>query len=485
MLKQLMIINNEFRESERGEYISVINPATEEKIGEVPVASKKQIDDAARAAFEAFKEWSTLASFERSNFLHKAADIVEKKAEEIGEILTSEEGKPLKEAVSEVKGSAEAIRYFAEGAKRIFGEIIPLNQVDIESMVVKQPIGVVAAISPWNYPVQLLAWKVGAALAAGCTVVAKPPSETPLSPLKFLECFIEAGIPEGVINGITGSGSVVGKELVLHPLVRKVSFTGSTEAGKKIMGYCSENVKRVTLELGGQSPLIVFADADFEGAIKGTVKRSFRNMGQVCNAINRIYIEQSIYEKFLESFVARTKELRIGNGLTDPDVDLGPMVNLDILQKVKDHIEDALSKGARLLCGGREPEGKEFEKGYFFEPAILADTNHDMLIMQEESFGPVVGVMSFSRIEEVIEWANSTKYGLAAYIYTSSIDVARRVCSGLECGNIGLNNVDVATIYAPYTGWKESGFGTDLGPDGIESYMETKHVKISYKSQQK
>jgi succinate-semialdehyde dehydrogenase/glutarate-semialdehyde dehydrogenase len=297
----------------------------------------------------------------------------------------------------------------------------------------------------------------------------------------FLECFVEAGLPEGVVNGITGSGSVIGKALVLHPLVKKVSFTGSTEAGKQVMSYCAEGVKRVTLELGGQSPLIVFEDADFDEAVKGAVRRSFRNMGQVCNAINRIYVQRSIYDRFLEAFVEGTRKLRIGNGLTDPDVDLGPMVSLSTLEKVQEHIEDAIKKGARLLHGGKKPEGEAFKKGYFFEPTILADTTHEMLIMREETFGPAVGVMPFDSVDEVIDWANSTRYGLAAYVYTSNINTAHKVCLRLECGNIGLNNVDVATIYAPYTGWKESGFGTDLGPGGIESYLEIKHIKVTYK----
>lgn len=461
-------------------YIEVVNPATEEVIGRVPVASEKQVDEAVQAAWRAFEKWANLSSFERARFLYKAASLVEEKAEQIGQTLTAEEGKPLKEAVSEVKGSAEVLRYFAEAGKRVFGEIIPLDKTHIQSIAIRQPLGIVVAITPWNYPVQLLAWKVAAALAAGCTVVAKPPSETPLSPLAFLGCFLDAGLPEGVVNGVTGAGSVVGKDLILHPLVRKVSFTGSTEAGKKVMEYCAQGVKRVTLELGGQCPLIICADADLEKAVKSGVRRSFRNMGQVCNAINRIYVEQSVYEKVVEKFVVETKKLRIGNGLSNPDVDLGPMVSLEAIKKVEEHIHDALQKGARVLCGGKKPEGEEYKRGYYFEPTVIADANHDMLIMKEETFGPAVGIMSFENFNQVISWANSTRYGLAAYVYTSNLDKARNICLGLECGNIGLNNVDVATIYAPYTGWKESGFGTDLGPEGIESYLEVKHIKVEF-----
>jgi len=478
---QGMIIGGKIvSQSDGGDYIDVINPATEEVIGRVPAASEEQVDEAARAAWRAFERWSKLSPFERARFLYRAASLVEERAEEIGRILTAEEGKPLKEAVSEVKGSAEVLRYFAEAGKRVFGDIIPLDKVHLQSVVVRQPLGVVAAITPWNYPVQLLSWKVAAALAAGCTVIAKPTSETPLSPLKFLECFLDAGFPEGVINGVTGAGSVVGKSLILHPLVRKVSFTGSTEAGKRVMEYCASSVKRVTLELGGQSPLIVCADADLDKAVKGGVRRSFRNMGQVCNSINRIYVEKSIYGEFVESFVAETKRLRIGDGLKNPDVDLGPMVSLEALEKVKEHIQDALRKGAKVLWGGKKPEGEEYKKGYFFEPTVVVNVNHDMLLMREETFGPAVGIMPFEDLEQAISWSNSTRYGLAAYVYTSSLDKARKVCLGLECGNIGLNNVDVATIYAPYTGWKESGFGTDLGPEGIQSYLEVKHIRVEF-----
>ncbi len=481
MQAQGMIVNGKMvNQSEGGKHIEVINPATEEVVGRVPVASEKEVDEAVQAAHRAFEKWANLSPFERARLLYKAASLVEERADQIGQILTAEEGKPLKEAISEVKGSAEVLRYFAEGGKRVFGEIIPLDKTYLQSVAIRQPLGVVVAITPWNYPVQLLAWKVAATLAAGCTVVAKPPSETPLSPLKFLECFLDAGFPEGVVNGVTGAGSVVGKGLILHPLARKVSFTGSTEAGKKVMEYCAQGVKRVTLELGGQCPLIVCADADLEKAVKSGVRRSFRNMGQVCNSINRIYVERSIYEAFVEQFVAETKQLRIGNGLVDPDVDLGPMVSLEALEKVREHIHDALQKGAKVLHGGQRPEGREYEKGYFFQPTVVVDVNHEMLIMKEETFGPAVGIMPFDDIPQVISWANGTRYGLAAYVYTSNLNKAQKICVGLECGNIGLNNVDVATIYAPYTGWKESGFGTDLGPEGIESYLEVKHIKIEF-----
>ncbi|MGQ9472869.1 MAG: aldehyde dehydrogenase family protein [Candidatus Caldatribacteriaceae bacterium] len=481
MLKQLMIIDGELVDSQEGRYLEVINPAKGEKMGEVPFASSLQVDEAVRAAQRALQEWSEKDPFARAKLMEKAAIEVEKRAEEIGKVMTAEEGKPLKEAISEVKGSAEVLRYFAEEGKRVLGDIIPLNQNNLKSIVVRQPIGVVAAITPWNYPVQLLSWKVGAALAAGCTVVAKVPSETPLSPLMFLECFITAGFPKGVVNGVAGSGSVVGRELVLHPLVRKVSFTGSTEAGKKIMSYCAEGVKRVTLELGGQCPLIVFKDADLLRAVKGGVRRSFRNMGQVCNAVNRIYVEKSIFDEYVAMFVEETKKLKIGDGLVE-EVDLGPMVSLDALRRVEEHVQDALSKGARILWGGKKPEGEKYQKGYYFEPTVIVDVDHDMLVMKEETFGPVVGIMPFENVEEVLNWANSTRYGLAAYVYTSNLDRAQQVCLGLECGNVGLNNVDVATIYAPYTGWKESGFGTDLGPEGILSYLETKHIKVEFAS---
>ena len=480
MEKYLMIINGEKVDSSNGEYIDIINPATEEVFAQVPKATAKDVDKAAQAAYCAFKDWSQTPLDERRKLLYKAAEIVEKRAENIGKALTQEQGKPLKQAADELRNAALVLRYFAEEIFRVYGEIIPLPQKNYESIVIWQPVGVVAAITPWNYPVQLLSWKVGAALAAGCTLVAKPPNYTPISPIMFIECLIDAGVPKGVVNIVTGPGKTVGEALVTHPLIRKVSFTGSTEVGKHIMKLCADGLKRLTLELGGQTPMIVFADADLDKAVKGAVRRSFRNMGQICNAINRIYVEGKIFDEFTERFVEETKKLRIGNPLEEPDVDLGPMCNRETLDKVIEHVEDAVKKGGKILCGGKRPEGEKFKRGYWYEPTIIVNVNHDMLIMKEETFGPAKPVMPFELIDQVIKWANSTRYGLAAYVYTNDINTARKVALRLESGNIGINNVDVATIEAPYPGWKESGLGCDLGREGLKHYLEVKHIKVYY-----
>jgi len=476
-----MLINGEWVDSFSGEYLEVANPATEEIFAEVSCASSEDVKKAVEAAQTAFSLWAKLSPAERANYLYKAGEIILQKSGQIARTLTTEQGKPLKEAEGEVKGSASVIRYFAEEVQRIYGDVIPNKEACIKSLVIRQPIGgVVAAITPWNYPVQLLAWKVGAALAAGCTIVAKPSSETPLSPLEFLGCFKDAEVPAGVVNGVVGSGKVVGEALIKDPGVKKVAFTGSTEAGKRVMSVCSEGLKKVSLELGGQSPLIICADADFDKAIKGAVRRSFRNMGQVCNAVNRIYVDQEIYDQFIEKFVEATSKLVIDNGLENPSADLGPMVSQEALDKVLEHIDDAVKKGARVVCGGERPEGEKYKKGFFFKPTILVDVNHDMLIMQEETFGPAVGVMPFKNLSEAIRLANDTRYGLAGYLYTNNVHIIRRVCEELDCGSIGINNVNVATTNVPYGGWKESGLGRELGREGLQEYMQIKHIRLEF-----
>jgi succinate-semialdehyde dehydrogenase/glutarate-semialdehyde dehydrogenase len=474
-----MLINGEWVGASNGDYFGVVNPATEEVFAKVPSGGPTDVDRAVQAAYRAFKEWSETSLNDRRNLLHKAADIVEKHAEEIARYLTMEQGKPIKQALNEVLNAAYALRYFAEEVFRVYGQVIPLPDKDHDSIVIWQPVGVVASITPWNYPVQLLSWKIGAALAAGCTIVAKPPSYTPISPIKFVECFVEAGVPRGVVNIVTGSGKNVGEALVSHPLVRKVTFTGSTEVGRRIMALASQGLKRLTLELGNQTPMIIFADADLDLAVKGAVRRSFRNMGQICNSINRIYVQRSMYRDFVEKFVEETKKLKIGDPF-DKSTDLGPMSNKEALNKVISHVNDAVSKGAKILCGGKRPEGELFLKGYWYEPTILVNVDHEMKVMREETFGPVVGVMPFESTEQVIGWANQTEYGLVAYVYTRSLKLVRDVARRLEFGSIGVNNVDVTSVEAPYPAWKQSGLGHDLGRSGLMQYLEPKHIKIRY-----
>ena len=457
--------------------LEVVNPANGEVFASVPAATDKDVESAVNAADRAFPEWSGLTPFKRGEYLRKASLIVTERAGEIARLMTSEQGKPLAEALGEVKKGADIIRYYAEEGERIYGRIIPNAEPGIESRVIYQPVGVAAAISPWNYPIELLAWKIGGALASGCTVVCKLPSETPLSPLAFVRCVADAGLPRGAVNALTGAGSVVGPMLLKNPKVRKVAFTGSTAVGKKVLAESVSTLKKVSLELGGSLPMIICADCDIDAAVAGAVRRSFRNMGQICIAVNRIYVDARIYEEFLARFAAQTKKLRIGNGLTD-ECDLGPMCTAKGVETVLRHIEDGVKKGARLLCGGKKPEGKKFERGYFFEPSILADVDHSMLVMREETFGPLVGVMPFKTVEEAVSLANDTEYGLAAIVYTKSLSISEKLSRELNAGNVAINNPDAGVINAPYGGWKDSGFGYEHGPEGLYEYLHIKHIRI-------
>jgi succinate-semialdehyde dehydrogenase / glutarate-semialdehyde dehydrogenase len=460
------------------EFFDVVNPANAEVIAKVPKTSKENVENAVDAADRAFVEWSRLSPFKRGEYLRKASEIIHQRAGEIARLMTKEQGKPLAEALGEVKKGAQILRYYAEEGERIYGRIIQNADPDIESRVIYQPIGVAASISPWNYPIELLAWKLGGALASGCTVVCKMPSQTPLSPLAFVRCVVDAGVPKGVLNTLTGAGSVVGHQLIKNPKVKKVAFTGSTAVGKQVLADSVSTLKKISLELGGSLPMVICADCDLEAAVAGAVRRSFRNMGQICIAINRIYVDKQIYYEFLNRFTEHTKKLAIGNGLED-DCDLGPMCTSAGVETTKKHIEDGLNKGARLLCGGKKPQGEKFEKGFFFEPSILADANHGMLVMSEETFGPLVGVMPFATIDEAIVLANDTPYGLAAIVYTRSLSLAERLTHEINAGNIAVNNPDAGIINAPYGGWKESGSGYEHGPEGLYEYLHVKHIRIN------
>lgn len=477
----LMLINGKWVDSESGRYTDVIDPATEQIFARVPSATSSEVDQALEAAQKAFPSWGSLSPEQRGVFLWRASTLLEERKERIGRLMTREQGKPLREAVGEIEKAVEMLRYYAEEGKRAYGTIVPNADPSDQSFVVKQPIGVVAALSAWNYPVELIGWKAAAALAAGCTMVAKPASQTPLSPLEYWRCLVDAGIPAGVINCVTGSGATVGRHLVASRIPQKIAFTGSLEVGLDILNQAKGMVRKISLELGGQCPLIVSRNCDLAAAVKGSVRRSFRNMGQICIAINRIYVHESIHDEFLRLFADQTEKLTIGNGLQKPDADLGPMASLDGLRKTLLHIEDALSKGARLVCGGKKPEGPEFAKGYFFRPTILADANHRMLVMTEETFGPVVGVMAFRSISEAVELANATPYGLAAYLYTNDLHEMEKISKALQAGSVAVNNVDAGIMNVAYGGWKQSGIGREHGHEGLEEYLQLKHIRVRFR----
>ncbi len=470
-----MLINGAPVDGASGRFDVIYNPANQEPVAQVAVGDVIDARRALEAAKEAFAGWSSRSPKERSDILHDAADLVRKRANFIAELLTKEMGKPIRDSRREVLSAADSLDFFAEEGIRNIGDwLISSNS---RSIITRQPVGVVALITPWNYPVELLAWKVGPALAAGCTAVSKPSSLAPIAATEFVMALNDAGLPAGVLNIVHGPGDTVGAELVQNPISRKISFTGETATGRWIMQAAATHLKRVSLELGGHAPFIVFEDADLDAAALSCVRRAFGNMGQVCIAVNRVYVEDRVADDFIDLLVRLTEKLRIGNGL-DPDVDLGPMVSESQRRKTKEHIEDALRKGAELLCGGREPEGDEYARGYFFLPTILLEVNHSMRIMREETFGPVAPVMRFKDDDEAVRLANDTEYGLAAYVYTNNLRRAIRIAERLEAGSVGINVGSVIDHQAPFGGWKQSGFGRELSHHGLDEYMEIKHIRL-------
>lgn len=474
------IIAGEMVESLTKRTILVRNPANADQVvGEVPSLTSEETEKAIVSAYEAFKTWSTMAPIKRVELLRQGTKLARQRQEEIAKLLTLEQGKPLSEAKEEVKASLDSIDYFCDNVLSVLGETYQSNKENRISFVLKQPVGVVAAIVPWNYPLLLLSWKIGPALAVGCTVVAKPSSYTPLATLELAKCFLEAGLPTGVLNVVTGTNNEVGETLIEHPLVSKIAFTGSTDVGKHIMNVASKTVKKLTLELGGNCPMIVFDDADIVAAAKDAARRSFRNAGQICNAINRIYVHKSIFSDFVESFLQETKKIKIGNGL-EQDVTMGPLTTFEGWKRVSSAVEEAVSKGAQVLYGGKKPAGEKFEKGYFYEPTILIKVDHSMRVVREEMFGPTAPIMTFDTFDEAISLANDTEYGLVAYVYTRDLSKALRASTLLECGTVGINNVTGGEFAYPYGGWKQSGLGVENSHHAYEQYLLLKHVRIDY-----
>lgn len=477
-----MLIDGQATESASGKAAVIKNPANQEQVAEVSLGGREDAKLALEAAERAFPRWSKTDPQNRGDLLHLGADLVRNRSEEIARLLTMEQGKPLRYARREVEGSAEALDYYAEEGKRNFGEIVPSASERSRSLVIRQPLGAAAVISPWNYPVDLLAWKLAPAIAAGCTVVAKPSSKAPLAATEFVMAVHEAGLPPGVLNLVHGSGQEVGTELVESPISRKVSFTGETKTGKEIMEKASQKVKRLSLELGGHSPAIVCEDAKIDEAAESCVQRAFSNMGQICISVNRIYVHGTIAEEFADELVKKTGKLKIGDGL-DPEVDLGPMFSEEQRKKTKDHIADATDKGATVLCGGREPEGEKYSRGFFFLPTVLDRMDHSMRMMREETFGPVAPMMRFTKNQEALRLANDSRYGLAAYVFTEDMTTALRFAERLEAGSVGINTTSPIVPQAPFGGWKESGLSRERSRSALEDYMETKHIRLGLREE--
>ena len=471
-----MLIDGDWRSAESTYY--VLNPAnTDEVVAEVALGTRRDAREAIEAAYRAFASWARTSPFERAELLRKAATIVMERIEEIARLLTLENGKPLKDSRKEIGFAARVLQHYAEEATRIFGEWVPTISPSIRSIVIRQPVGVAGLIVPWNFPVDLLAWKLGPALAAGCTVVIKPSSEAPVAATEFARAVNDAGFPPGVINVVPGRASEVGTELVENPKVAKLAFTGETETGKHILEKAARHLKRVSLELGGNAPAIVCDDAPLEVAIPGCVRRAFSHMGQICISINRVYVLEGVADAFIKGVLEATAKIKIGNGL-NPETDLGPMFREELRQRTKEHIKDALEKGAKLLYGGREPEGEEYKKGFFFTPTVLVDVDHRMRIMREETFGPVMPIMVVRSLEEAVSLANDTRYGLAAYVFTKDLSRAIDLTERLEAGGVAVNVNDVTELQAPFGGWKQSGLGRELSRHALNGYLEYKHIRI-------
>ncbi|OIU68745.1 NAD-dependent succinate-semialdehyde dehydrogenase [Rossellomorea aquimaris] len=451
--------------------VEVTNPATSEVVATIPRGGKDEAVRAVDAADTAFRDWSRKSVYERSELIRKWYDLINEHKEDLAETMTREQGKPIKEAQGEIQYANGFISWYAEEGKRIYGEQIPATQTNKRLFVSKQPVGVVAVITPWNFPAAMITRKVAPALATGCTVVIKPANLTPLTALKMAALAEQAGIPKGVINVVTGDSKAIGEAWLEDMRVRKLTFTGSTEVGRQLMKGSADTIKKVSLELGGHAPSIVMDDCDIDKAVEGVVASKFRNAGQTCVCSNRVYVHEDIAEEFTQRLVKKVKELKVGNGLEE-GVDIGPLIDEDAVEKVQKHIEDAVSKGAKVVTGGKAG------KGLFYEPTVLTNVSEDMLCMTDETFGPLAPISTFKSQEEAIERANDSIYGLAAYVFTENITRGIQICEQLEYGIVGLNDGLPSTPQAPFGGFKQSGLGREGGHQGIEEFLEVKYISV-------
>jgi succinate-semialdehyde dehydrogenase/glutarate-semialdehyde dehydrogenase len=471
-----LYIAGEWQGASSGRTIAVKNPATEATVVEVPYGGLPEARRALQAAAAAFPDWSGLSAWERSRYLRRVSELIRERKDEYGRWMTLEMGKPVAESRGEVNASADYFEWFSEEAKRVYGDIVPAHTTGKRHWVIRQPLGVAVTITAWNFPSILPARKISAALAAGCTVVVRPATQTPLSAIALVQCCEDAGLPPGVINLVTGASSEIGAELVTSPLVRKLSFTGSDAVGRRLARDAGENLKKVALELGGSAPILIFDDADVETAAKQTARFKFRNMGQVCIAISRIYVQESIRRKFEEIFVAEIESLRIGDGMEE-GTQLGPLANTDVLDKTTELVADAVQKGSRLLCGGDRPAG--FDRGYFYRPTVFSEVPSSARLLHEEQFGPIVPILSFNDFDDAICKANDTHFGLAGYVFTSNLKTAIFAAEKLQSGIVGVNDLTPATPQCPFGGIKDSGYGREGGYQGIDEFLYTKYISIA------
>jgi len=471
LFREQCYVGGQWIDADSGAAFPVTNPADGSVLGTVPELGAAEVRRAIEAAAAAFAGWRARAAKERCAILRRWFDLCMANQDDLATILTLEQGKPLAEARGEIAYGSTFIEWFSEEAKRVYGDVIPANSTDRRIVVVKQPVGVVAAITPWNFPNAMITRKAAAALASGCTVVIKPAESTPYSALALAELAERAGLPKGALNIVTGVPEIVGAELTSNPTVRKLSFTGSTEVGRILLRQCAETVKKVSMELGGNAPFIIFDDADLGRAVAGVMASKFRNAGQTCVCANRVFVQDAIYDLFAAKLRDAVNKLVVGNGM-DKDVTIGPLIDQQAVKKVEEHIQDALAHGAKVYHGGK---GHELG-GTFFEPTILTDVRPGMKLMKEETFGPVAPLIRFSSEQDVIAMANDTVYGLASYFYTRDVSRAWRVAEALEFGIVGINEGIISTEVAPFGGMKQSGIGREGSKYGIDEYLEIKYL---------
>jgi len=471
LLKQLCYLDGRWLAADSGAVIDVTNPASGEKLGTIPRMGTDETRRAIEAAGCALPSWRAKTARERSTILRRWFELIMANQPDLAVIMTAEQGKPLAESKGEIAYAASFIEWFAEEGKRIYGDTIPGHAADKRIVVLKEPIGVCAAITPWNFPAAMITRKAGPALAAGCTMVVKPATATPFSALALAELGERAGIPAGVFSVITGSAAAIGTEMTANAIVRKLTFTGSTEIGKQLMAQCAATVKKVSLELGGNAPFIVFDDADLDAAVEGAIASKYRNTGQTCVCTNRLLVQDGVYDAFVDKLIAAVARMRVGDGLTG-EFQQGPLIDMDAVEKVEEHIADAVAKGAVIVLGGK----RHALGGSFFEPTVITGVTAEMLVAREETFGPLAPVFRFSSDAEAVRMANDTEFGLASYFYSRNINRVWRVAEALEYGMVGINTGLISTEVAPFGGVKESGIGREGSKYGIEEFIEVKYL---------
>lgn len=477
MRECLLFIDGEYKPPSGGDWHEIRDPADGSPVGRTAMANAADVDRAVACATKAGVAWASTHADERACILHRAADLVEERLDDIAAVLTREQGKPKPDSAKEIAFGVRVIRYYAEEGRRVAGSLRASMASDVKNVISYHPVGVTGAIVPWNYPVDIYCWKVAPALAAGCPIVVKPPHETPFSIDMVVQCFVEAGLPSGVLANLPGLGQVAGQALSEHPGIACISATASIAAGQDIMRRSAVNLKRLSLELGGHAPFIVLPDADIEAAAKAAMRRSFSNMGQICITVNRVLTHESVHDKFVEALAEETRAIELGHGLDD-GVTYGPVTTEAVIERVQTHIDDAVGKGARIIAGGDRAVAGSLAKGLFFNPTLIDNASLDSLPMREETYGPVAALHSCRTTGQILEIANGLHFGLAAYLYSENLELAWALADKLEFGAVGINVSDTSELQAPFGGWKLSGIGRELGIEGLYTFLEPKHVKM-------